>query len=106
MAPVIVNHVGLLLAACHVQPAVVSTDTVPPPPDAGAVAVVGEMLKLHGLVNWNVFDALLRAVPPGPTAATVATYTVPGTGQPTSTFARSTRIAPSPSGAGLPSGAV
>jgi hypothetical protein len=64
---------GTLLTAVHAHPAVAVTDVVNGPPTAGEFCEVAETLKAQvDPVNENVFDRLLRAVPPGPTAATSA----------------------------------
>jgi len=71
LAPaVIVIHVALLFAA-HVQPVPADTVTLP----VAAVDVVrfdevGVIVGVHGRLNAKVFDRVLAAVPPGPTALT------------------------------------
>lgn len=95
-----------LLTAVHPQPvpAVTAIEAVPPP--GTIVCVVGEIEKLHGVPNENVFEAVLRLMPPGPTDATFASYTMPGDGSEESTLVSSTRITPPAPGAGLPSETV
>ena len=63
---------GALLTAVHAQPvpAVTATEAVPPP--GTIVWLVGEIEKLHAEVKENVFEAVLRFMPPGPTAAILA----------------------------------
>ena len=103
LAPdVIVTHEALL-AAVHAQP--VTADTVTLPVDACplTVTLVGEIAELQGEENANVFDSILRPTPAGPTAATRASYVVPGAGHGVSSVVKSTRIFPSVCGAGFPS---
>ena len=60
-----------LLVALHMQPVAVVTGTVvsaPPPRDSRQAATDG---KAAGAENEKVLDGALRALPPGPTAATV-----------------------------------
>jgi hypothetical protein len=92
-----------LLVAVQAQPAVAVTVTVADPPPAAALADVGDAEYAHGAVNAKVLDWALGVLPPGPTDATSDTYMVPGTGQPTKTEVKSTRMMPSGSGFGLPS---
>jgi hypothetical protein len=66
---------GALLTPVHAQPVVVVTVAVYDPPVAATLRDVGETAKLHEPppVKLKVFERALRALPPGPTAATSAT---------------------------------
>jgi hypothetical protein len=63
-----------LLAPVHPQPLVAVTVVVYDPVVAGALNDVDETLKLHAPppVKLTVVERALRAIPPGPTAATSA----------------------------------
>jgi len=99
---VIVNHEALL-AAVHAHPVTAETLTLPVEAWAFTEMLVGEIDELHGDENANVFDSILRPTPAGPTAATRASYVVPGAGHGVRRVVKSTRIFPSGCGAGLPS---
>jgi hypothetical protein len=92
-----------LLTAVHAQPvpAVTATEAVPPP--GTIVWLVGEIEKLQEEAKENVLEGALRLMPPGPTAAILASYTMPGDGNDESTLVRRTRITPPAPGVGLPS---
>jgi hypothetical protein len=103
--PVTVIH-DALLTPVQAHPAATVTVTLPVPPAAVKLCDVGDALNVHAGAKLNVFEKGLDELPPGPTATTSATYTVPGTGQPTNTVVRSTWIRPSELGAGFPNGTV
>jgi hypothetical protein len=79
-----------LLTPVQPQPLPAVTATLPVPPLAARLCEVGDALKLHPAVKVKVFDSALGERPPGPTAATSATYTVPTTGHPTNIDVKST----------------
>jgi hypothetical protein len=59
--------------AVQLQPAGTVTDTEAVPPVAPKLCDAGATAKLQlPLENSNVFDMVLEALPPGPTAATAA----------------------------------
>ena len=68
--PLIVSHPALLVAV-HPHPVPAVTPVVDDPAAEVSVREVGDTANEHGAENWNVFDWVDRAVPPGPTAATV-----------------------------------
>ena len=103
LAPdVIVIH-DALLTAVHPQPLLAVTATLPDPPLDPKLCNVGDAEYVQAAVKPKVLDSALAALPPGPTAATSATYTVPGTGHPANMDLKSTVIVPVESGAGFPS---
>ena len=59
-------------AAVHVQPVPAVTETLPVDAVAATVADVAEIDGEHGLEVVNGLESALAAVPPGPTADTVA----------------------------------
>ena len=67
----IVSQVAPLVAV-QPQPAAVVTVEEPGPPAAVTACVVGDTEYVHGAANEKVFEGALRPVPPGPTAATLA----------------------------------
>jgi hypothetical protein len=81
-----------LLVVVHAQPLTVLTVTLPDPPAAGKDTVVVEReYAQEGLLKANRFDGLLWPAPPGPTASTRASSTVPGpSGHGATTVERST----------------
>jgi hypothetical protein len=95
-----------LLTPVQPHPVATVTVTLPVPPVDVRLCDVGDTLNEHVGAKLNVFDKGLAELPPGPTAATSATYTVPGTGQPTNTDVRSTWMRPSELGAGFPNDTV
>jgi hypothetical protein len=99
--PVIVSH-GALLTAVHAQPSAIFTETLPLPPESVNVWLTGVREAPHVPVNANVFERVLEELPEGPTAATRASYTTPGTGAGFRNVGNGTRILPSTSGVGLP----
>lgn len=101
------------LVAVHVQPLPAVTLTLPvvvPAPTLREVAET-EYAQVGGggggggavVPNTNWFEIVLCDDPPGPTAATRASYTTPATGHPPSNAAKLKRILPSLSTVGLPS---
>jgi hypothetical protein len=92
-----------LLTAVHPQPLPAVTVTLPDPPPDPKLCEVGDAAYVQEDVKPNVLDSALAALPPGPTAATSATYTVPGTGHPAKMDLKSTVIVPVESGVGFPS---
>ena len=101
-APLVTVIQAALLVAVHEQPVVADTETVPVVAPAARDRVLGVMLAVHCVVKMNWFDGVLAPDPDGPTAATRASYRMPGTGQLVRTLAKFTRIFPSGSGDGLP----
>ena len=59
-------------AAVHVQPVPAVTETLPVDAVAAMVADVAEIDGEHGLEVVNGLESALAAVPPGPTADTLA----------------------------------
>jgi hypothetical protein len=100
VAPVSVIH-DALLAADQVHPAPTVTPTLPVPPPDTTAWLVGESVGAQGGVNEKPFDTVLGVEPPGPTAVTRASKTVPGVRATCSSGRKSTRMMP-PTGAGLP----
>lgn len=98
---VIVIHAALLIAA-HRQPAPTVTVLLPAPAAAAIDWDVGEMEGAHGVPNAKVLDRELSALPPGPTAETIASYITPGVRAVVSRGAKSRRTMPSAPGAGFP----
>src|SRR4029453_4793553 len=70
-----------------------------------ADSVFAESAVVQGAENWNWFEATLAAVPPGPEAATRASYMTPGLNGDIKDR-KPTRILPSDCGEGLPRLAV
>ena len=68
--PLTASHPALLVAV-HPHPVPAVTPVVDDPAAEVSVREVGDTANEHGAENWNVFDRVDRAVPPGPTAATV-----------------------------------
>ena len=99
--PLMVSHAALLVAV-HPHPPPAVTPVVEDPAAAVSVREVGDTVNEHGAENWNVFDRVERAVPPGPTAATVASYTMPGEGKAVRIDENSTTMLPFAWGVGLP----
>ena len=96
-----------LLDAVHVHPAATVTVTLPvAAADVVRFEDVGEITGAHGSVNAKVLDRGVDAVPPGPTALTMDSYTIPGVSAVVRRVTKSTRIMPSVWGAGLPRSAV
>jgi hypothetical protein len=91
---VIVNHDALLVDV-HAHPVTALTATLPVDACALSDMLVGVIAELHGDEKANVFDSRLRPTPAGPTAATRASYTVPGAGHGERSVVKSTRIFPS-----------
>ena len=71
-APVLIVIHAALLTAVQTQPVPTVTVLLPVPPPAAIDCDVGEMLGVHGTLNANVFERVLAALPPGPTAETTA----------------------------------
>lgn len=67
----IVSHEALLTAV-HVQPVPAETLTAPLPAEDAIDWLVGEITGAQTAVNVNVFESVLSADPPGPTADTRA----------------------------------
>jgi hypothetical protein len=103
LAPDVTEIHDALLTAVQVQPLPAVTVTLPDPPLDPRLCDVGDAEYVQGAVKPNVLDSALAPLPPGPTAATSATYTVPGTGHPAKMDLRSTVIVPVESGVGFPS---
>jgi len=101
------------LDAAQAQPTAAVTLTVPVVdaalPDRDGVDKLYEQVGGGGggggavVPNTNWFEIVLCDDPPGPTAATRASYTTPATGHPPSNAAKLKRILPSLSTVGLPS---
>ena len=70
-APVTAIQV-LVLTAVHAHPAAAVTVTVTVAPAPDNDWLVGEIVGGHGKLNEKVFERVLGAVPPGPTALTTA----------------------------------
>jgi len=104
LPPVIVNH-ATVLEAVHAHPAGAVTEIAPEAPPLANDAEVGDTAYVHvdADENSNVFDNTLGAIPPGPTAETVASYTTPAGGSAPPSAESSTAIVLLPSGVGLPS---
>jgi hypothetical protein len=101
-APLVIVIHAALLTAVHVHPVAILTETLPLPAADEKFWPVGVIEGLHVSENANVFETSLALDPPGPTAATRASYTTPGMGAGFSSETNSTRILPSASGAGFP----
>jgi hypothetical protein len=106
LAPAVTVIQLAVLVADHWQPLVAVTLSVAVPPGAPICGARGATVAAHWVENVNEFESELAAVPPGPTAATSATYVVPGIGQPTNVVVRSTVMVFVESGVGLPRLAV
>jgi hypothetical protein len=65
------------LLALHSQPSAAVTVTEPPDAGAGSDALAAESVGVQVSVKENWFDGSLTAVPPGPMAATRASYCRP-----------------------------
>jgi hypothetical protein len=94
----------LLLVAVQPQPAPAVTVVLAEPPPAATLWLVGEIVGAQGAVKEKVFDGRLVADPPGPIAVTRPSYMTPGVSGVGSSDTKSTRIMPSVSSAGFPSG--
>ena len=94
-----------LLTAVQAHPVPVVTLTLPVLAEEPADEPVGDSVTAQGFVNANWFETVLRPVPPGPTAATRASYVVP-IGNPEKVVVMSMRMTPLVFGVGLPSGFV
>lgn len=105
-APAVTVIQAALLTAAHIHPAPALTVVLPEPPAAGIDRLAGEIVGAQGTLNPNVFDRPVDELPPGPTAWRTVSYTAPGVSGDDSNDTKSTRIIPSPSGAGLPRFAV
>ena len=62
----------------HVQPDGLVTFTLPLPALAAVDRVFAESAVVQGAEYWNWFETRLVPVPPGPEAATRASYMTPG----------------------------
>jgi len=105
-APAVTVIHAALLTAVHTHPAPALTVVLPGPPAAGIDRLAGAIVGAQGMLNANVFDRALDELPPGPTAWRTVSYTTPGVSGDDSNDTKSTRIIPSPSGAGFPRFAV
>src|SRR6185295_590671 len=102
-APAVTVIQPTLLAAVQVHPVPAVTVTLPVvAADVARFDDVGEIVGAQGSVNANVFDRGVDDVPPGPTALTTDSYTMPGVSAVVNSVTKSTRIMPSLCGAGLP----
>jgi hypothetical protein len=89
-----VSHAALL-AAVHVQPGATATDTEPFVAAAPTEAPTDDNEGAHGIEKLKGFDRSLADDPPGPIAATRASYcTSPGSGADRNAT-KSTRMKPS-----------
>jgi hypothetical protein len=95
LAPVEADH-------AHPEPAVTLITQLPPPLVIDTLVGDTEKVQLVPLENVNGFDTLLRDVPLGPVAATLDSYTPPGSGHPATWLLKSYRITPSACGVGFP----
>jgi hypothetical protein len=77
LAPFVIVSQDALLEDVHVQPAGLVTLTLPLPAVAAAVMLPADNAVVHGGETWNWFEARLVADPPGPAAATRASYMTP-----------------------------
>jgi hypothetical protein len=102
LAPLVTVSHQTLLAAVHVQPVPALIANVPLAPPAAADKVLGEIAYVQTAEKENPFDTPLGVAPPGPTADTRASYITFGAGTELRRAMKSTRILPSPAGAGLP----
>jgi hypothetical protein len=101
-APAVTVIHEALLTAVHAHPVPALTVVLPVPPAAEIDRLAGDIVGAHGALNANVFDRALGALPPGPTAATIVSYTTPGVRGVDNSETKSTRIIPSTSGVGFP----
>ncbi len=106
VAPDVIVSQEALLVAVHAHPVTAETVTLPVDAWPLTATLVGEIAELQGDENANVFDSVLRPTPAGPTAATRASYVVPGAGHGVNSVVKSTRIFPSVCGAGFPNAAT
>jgi hypothetical protein len=90
------------LLADHTQPAAAVTPIDPVVAAAPTVALVADRVGVHVGVNEKGFERELVDVPPGPMAATRASYCCPAASGLGRRLRNGTRIKPSPCGAGLP----
>ena len=90
-----------LLDALHVQPAGLVTLTLPLPAFDPADWVFADRAVVQAAEYWNWFEARLVPVPPGPEAATRASYMTPALNGEIK-GKKFTLIFPSDCGAGLP----
>ena len=101
-APAVTVIHAALLTAVHTHPAPALTVVLPEPPAAGIDRLAGEIVGAQCTLNANVFDRAVDELPPGPIAWMTVSYTTPGVSGDDSNDTKSTRIMPSPSGAGFP----
>jgi hypothetical protein len=104
---VIVTQLNVSLAV-HAQPGGAVTPAVNVPPALAAGCDAGDTPYVHegAPSQLNVFDGELRPMPPGPTAATVAVYVIPGVGSELRTDTSARLITPPVPGEGFPRGTV
>jgi hypothetical protein len=96
----------LLLVAVQPQPVPAVTVVLAEPPPAATFWLVGEIVGAQGAVKEKVFEGRLVDDPPGPIALTRPSYTMPPVSGVLRSDTKSTRIMPSVSSAGFPSGTV
>lgn len=98
-----VTHEADLLAVQAQPEFALTLKLLLPPPEAMFVEL-GLIEYVQEGVDWNVkvFEASLRPLPLGPTAATFETYVPPGSGHADTWLEKSNRILPSLCGAGFP----
>lgn len=72
LAPDVIVSQEALLEAVHEHPVTAVTATLPVDAAPLTETLVGEIDELHGEVNANVLDSVLRPIPVGPTATTLA----------------------------------
>lgn len=101
LAPAVTLSQLALDIVVHVHPVPAVTLSLPVHAAAVSDQLSGLTAYVQGTANMNVFDAVLVPEPPGPTATTRDSYTMPGDGS--VTVERFTWTRPSPAGAGLPS---
>jgi hypothetical protein len=100
-APLAMVSQEVLLEDVHVQPAGLVTLTLPLPALAAADRLADERAVVQVGEYWNWFDTRLMLVPPGPEAATRASYITPAVNGEIK-GKKFTLIFPSDCGAGLP----
>ena len=101
-APDVTVSQAALLDALQEQPVGASTVTLPDPPSLENAAPVAPSANVQFTENANGFDGELREIPPGPVAATIATYSTPGVSGRLRRLTNSSRMKPSAPGEGFP----